>query len=84
MAMNKAWLTAALIAATLLAPDQAACPGRPLALDGRLARAEPMTLRHRPSDPWSPAAPPQGPGPLALGADIITGWKRFSALPQAP
>jgi Transposase DDE domain group 1 len=40
MAMNKAWFTAALIAATLLAWL------RLLALDGALARAEPRTLRY--------------------------------------
>src|SRR5258706_372295 len=41
MAMNKAWLLAALIAATLLAWL------RLLALDGPLARAEPKTLRYK-------------------------------------
>ena len=41
MAMNKAWLAAALIAATLLAWL------RLLALDGKLARAGPKTLRYK-------------------------------------
>ena len=41
MAMNKAWLAAALIAATLLAWL------RLLALDGKLAKAEPKTLRYK-------------------------------------
>ena len=41
MAMNKAWFAAALIAATLLAWL------RLLALDGKLAKAEPKTLRYR-------------------------------------
>ena len=39
--MNKAWLAAALIAATLLTWL------RLLALDGKLARAEPKTLRYK-------------------------------------
>jgi hypothetical protein len=41
MAMNKAWFTAALIAATLLAWLKL------LALDGSLAHAEPKTLRYK-------------------------------------
>jgi Transposase DDE domain group 1 len=41
MAMNRAWLAAALIAATLLAWL------RLLALDGALARAEPKALRYK-------------------------------------
>src|SRR5258707_12186662 len=41
MAMNKAWFSAALIAATLLAWL------RLLALDGKLAKAEPKTLRYK-------------------------------------
>jgi hypothetical protein len=84
LAMNKAWQTAALTAATLLAWLKL------LALDGALARAEPKTLRYRvlhaaarltrggrqrrlniqASWPWA--------------ADIVTAWKRISALPQAP
>ncbi len=84
LAMNKAWLAAALTAATLLAWLKL------LALDGRLAKAEPKTLRYRilhaaarltrggrrrrlkiqASWPWA--------------ADILTAWNRISALPQAP
>jgi hypothetical protein len=41
MAMNRAWLAAALTAATLLAWLKL------LALDGTLAKAEPKTLRYR-------------------------------------
>ncbi len=41
MAMNKAWLTAALLAATLIAWLKL------IALDGDLARAEPKTLRYK-------------------------------------
>jgi hypothetical protein len=84
MAMNKAWLAAALTAAALLAWL------RLLALDDSLARAEPKTLRYRilhaaakltrggrqrrlyiaASWPWA--------------ADIVNAWDRISALPQAP
>ena len=84
LAMNKAWLTAALTAATLLAWLKL------LALDGRLARAEPKTLRYRIL---------HAAGRLTRGgrqrrlkiqatwpwaADIITAWNRVSALPQPP
>jgi Transposase DDE domain group 1 len=84
LAMNKAWQSAALTAATLLAWL------RLLALDASLARAEPKTLRYRllhaaarltrsgrqrhlkiqASWPWA--------------ADIATAWQRISALSQAP
>jgi hypothetical protein len=84
MAMNTAWFTAALIAATLLAWL------RLLALDGALARAEPKTLRYKilhaaariirggrrrqlkiqASWPWA--------------GDIVTAWNRISALAHAP
>jgi len=84
MAMNEAWFSAALIAATLLAWL------RLLALDDRLARAEPKTLRYRilhaaarlvrggrrrrlkiqATWPWAAA--------------IVAAWERISALPQAP
>jgi hypothetical protein len=83
-ALNQAWLTAALIAATLLAWLKL------LALDGPLAKAEPKTLRYRilhtaarltrsgrrrhlkiaAAWPWAPA--------------IVTAWDRITALPQAP
>jgi hypothetical protein len=84
MAMNKAWFTSALIAATLLAWL------RLLALDEPLARAEPKTLRYKilhaaaritrgarkrrlkiqASWPWA--------------ADVVTAWDRISALAPAP
>ena len=83
-ALNQAWLTAALIAAALLAWL------RLLALDGALAKAEPKTLRYRilhaagrlarsgrrrrlkiaATWPWAPA--------------IVTAWDRIAALPQGP
>jgi Transposase DDE domain group 1 len=81
---NRAWFTAALTAATLLAWL------RLLALDGDLARAEPKTLRYRilhaaarlarsgrrrrlkisANWPWAPA--------------IVTAWNRITAVAQAP
>ena len=83
-AINSAWLTAALIAATLLSWL------RLIALDGALARAEPKTLRYRllhtagklvrggrrrrlkiPATwPWANA--------------IATAWARITALPNPP
>jgi DDE family transposase len=82
--VNAAWLTAAMIACTLLAWLKL------LALDGDLARAEPKTLRYRvlhtaarlvrggrrrrlkiqASWPWAEA--------------ITAAWQRIDALPQAP
>jgi Transposase DDE domain group 1 len=84
LAMNKAWLTAALTAATLLAWL------RLLALDGSLARAEPKTLRYRILHAAARLARGgrrrhlkiQGTWPWA-GA-IATAWERIRALPQAP
>ena len=84
LSLNRAWFTAALAAATLLAWL------RHFALDGDLARAEPKTLRYRilhaagrlarsgrrrhlkiaAAWPWAPA--------------IVTAWHRISALAQAP
>jgi hypothetical protein len=84
LSLNRAWLAAALAAATLLAWL------RLLALDGDLAKAEPKTLRYRvlhavgrlvrsgrqrrlkiaATWPWAPV--------------IVTAWDRISALPQAP
>jgi hypothetical protein len=83
-ALNAAWFSAALIAATLLAWL------RLLALDGALARAEPKALRYKilhaaaritrgarcrrlkiqASWPWA--------------ADIVTAWQRISALAHEP
>ncbi len=83
-AMNKAWLAAALTAATLLAWLKL------LALDGRLAGAEPKTLRYRILH--AAARLTRGGRQRRLkiqatwpwAADIITAWNRISALPQAP
>jgi len=84
MAMNKAWFAAALIAATLLAWL------RLLALDGKLARAEPKTLRYRILH--AAARMTRGSRQRRLriqaswpwAAEIVTAWHRISALPQAP
>ena len=84
LSLNRAWFTAALTAATLLAWL------RLLALDGDLAKAEPKTLRYRilhaagrlarsgrrrclkisAAWPWAPA--------------IVTAWERVTALPHPP
>ena len=84
MAMNKAWFAAALIAATLLAWL------RLLALDGKLAKAEPKTLRYRIL---------HAAGRLVRGArrrqlkiqaswpwaaDIARAWERICALANDP
>jgi hypothetical protein len=68
MAMNKAWLAAALTAAILLAWLKL------LALDGSHALAEPKTLRYphpvvrlRQADPRRPTSPPPHHRHLALG-----------------
>jgi hypothetical protein len=66
LAMNKGWMAAALTAATLLAWLGL------LALDGRLAKAEPKTCathlaRCRPPDPRRLPTSAQDPGQLALG-----------------
>jgi Transposase DDE domain group 1 len=84
LAMNKAWLTAALTAATLLAWL------RLLALDGTLATAEPKTLRYRILHAAAKTTRSgrrrrlkiQASWPWA--ADIVTAWNRISALPHAP
>jgi hypothetical protein len=84
LALNRAWLAAALTAATLLAWLPM------LAFDGDLAKAEPKTLRYRilhtaarlvrsgrrrrlkisASRPWAPV--------------IVTAWDRINALAQPP
>jgi hypothetical protein len=84
IAINSAWLTASLIAATLLAWLAH------LALDGDLAKAEPKTLRYRIL---------HAAGKLTRGgrrqrlniaaawpwaAAITAAWARIGALPQAP
>jgi len=84
LAMNKAWLAAALTAATLLAWL------RLLALDGRLASAEPKTLRYRILHAAARLARGGRRRRLKIdsswpwAADIVTAWNRISALPQAP
>jgi hypothetical protein len=84
LAMNKAWLAAALTAATLLAWLKL------LALDGRLAKAEPKTLRYRILHAAARLARGGRRRRLKIdsgwpwAADIVTAWNRISALPQAP
>jgi hypothetical protein len=82
--MKKAWRTAALTAATLLAWL------RLLALDGHLTRAEPKTLRYRILHAASRLTRScrqrhlkiQASWPWAAG--IVTAWQRISTLPQSP
>jgi hypothetical protein len=84
LAMNKAWLAAALIAATLLAWLKL------LALDGPLAKAEPKTLRYCILHAAARLARGgrqrrlkiQASWPWADG--IVTAWHRISALPHGP
>ena len=84
MAMNKAGLAAALTAATLLAWL------RLLALDGRLASAQPKTLRY--CILHAAARLARGGRRCRLkidsswpwAADIVTAWNQISALRQAP
>jgi hypothetical protein len=80
LAMNKAWLTATLTAATLLAWLKL------LALDGAVALAEPKTLRPNPARCCPPdprrasadyASRPPGPGPL-------TSWLRGTSSAPCP
>jgi hypothetical protein len=84
LAMNKAWLAAALTAATLLAWFKL------LALNGTLAKAKPKTLRYRILH--AAAKLTRGGRQRRLhiaatwpwAADIVTAWDRISAVPQAP
>jgi hypothetical protein len=84
MAINAAWLTTALIAATLLAWLQL------LALDGDHAKAEPKALRYRLLH--TPARLTRGARRRRLrisatwpwATAITTAWTRLQALPQAP
>ncbi|HEX9515337.1 MAG TPA: IS1380 family transposase, partial [Streptosporangiaceae bacterium] len=84
MAMNKAWLHAALIAATLLAWL------RLLALDGPLARAEPKTLRYKILHAAARITRGARRRQLKIqatwpwAADIVTAFGRISALAHAP
>jgi hypothetical protein len=83
-AINAAWLTASMIAATLLAWLAQ------LALDGDLARAEPKTLRYKILH--TAARLTRGgrrrrlkiPAAWPWATAIATAWTRISALPQAP
>jgi len=81
---NRAWFTAALTAATLLAWL------RLLALDGDLARAEPKTLRYRILHAAARLVRSGRRRRLKISATwpwttaIVTAWNRITALPQAP
>jgi len=82
--LNRAWFTAALTAATLLAWL------RLLALDGDLARAEPKTLRYRIMHAAARLTRSGRRRRLKISATwpwataIVTAWDRITALPQAP
>ncbi|MDQ2894569.1 MAG: transposase [Actinomycetota bacterium] len=84
LAINTAWLTVSLLAATLLAWL------RLLALDGDLAKAEPKTLRYR--VPHAAARIIRGarrrqlriPATWPWATDITAAWQHITALPQAP
>jgi hypothetical protein len=84
LAINTAWLTASLLAATLLAWL------RHLALDGDLAKAEPKALRYRVLH--AAARLVRGarrrqlriPAAWPWAGDITTAWQQITALPQAP
>jgi hypothetical protein len=84
LAINSAWLTASLIAATLLAWLQH------LTLDGDLARAEPKTLRYRILHAAARLTRSARRRRLKIPATwprataIATAWTRITALPQAP
>jgi hypothetical protein len=82
--MNKAWFTAALIAAALIAWLKL------IALDGDLARAEPKTLRYRIFHAAARLTRGSRRRRLKIAATwpwakaIVTAWDRLTALPQAP
>jgi DDE family transposase len=84
LSLNRAWFTAALTAATLLAWL------RLLALDGDLAKAEPKTLRYRILHAAGRLVRSGRRRRLKISATwlwataIITAWHRVTALPQAP
>jgi hypothetical protein len=81
MAINKAWLAAALMAATLLAWLKL------IALDGTLARAEPKTLRYRVLHAAARLTRASRRRILKIAAGwpwaeaITTAWQRIQALP---
>jgi hypothetical protein len=82
--VNAAWLTASMIACTLLAWLKL------LALDGDLARAEPKTLRYRVLHAAARLVRGGRKRRLKIQATwpwaeaITTAWQRIDALPQAP
>jgi hypothetical protein len=84
LSLNRAWFTAALTAATLLAWL------RLLALDGDLAKAEPKTLRYRILHAAGRLVRSGRRRRLKISATwpwataIVTAWDRITALPQAP
>jgi hypothetical protein len=84
LAINGAWLTASLIAATLIAWLQL------IALDGDLARAEPKTLRYRIFHAAARLTRGARRRRLKIAATwpwagaITTAWEHLSAIPQAP
>jgi Transposase DDE domain group 1 len=84
LSLNRAWFTAALTAAALLAWL------RLLALDGDLARAEPKALRYRILHAAARLARSGRRRRLKISATwpwapvIVTAWDRVTALPQAP
>jgi len=84
LALNAAWMTLSLTAATLLAWL------RLLALDGDLARAEPKTLRYRILHAAARLARSARRRRLKIAATwpwagaIATAWTKIAALPHAP
>jgi Transposase DDE domain group 1 len=84
LGLNKAWFTAALTAATLIAWL------RLIALDGDLSRAEPKALRYKVFHAAGRLVRGGRRRRLKIAAAwpwagaITTAWQRLSALPQAP
>jgi Transposase DDE domain group 1 len=84
LSLNRAWFTAALTAATLLARL------RLLALDGDLAKAEPKTLRYRILHAAARLAHTGRRRRLKISATwpwapvIVTAWDRINTLAQPP
>jgi hypothetical protein len=84
LAINTAWLTASLLAATLLAWL------RHLALDGDLASAEPKALRYRVLHAAGRIIRGARRRQLRIPAawpwadDITAAWQQITAMPQAP
>ena len=82
--LNKAWLDASMTACILLSWL------RHLALDGKLAKAEPKTLRYRVFHTAARLVRGGRRKTLKIAASwpwataIITAWKRIQALPHPP